>query len=189
MSVPISSLYQWTDYDPCYCCTNLLFIYNLFICLFIYLLICFLIFLVIFIIFLIFFFSGGLVPWLPGGWDFDIVNFKGSFWHLYPCVQNKQSQRFLTCQTRPGKIMPSSSICYIMTSLLSRLSFLFVKNIVLVPSWWRGASQNLLLLRRKTRFARLSPPADSRAFGDRGLFLTDCVKPSLWQRLHHDPTE
>ena len=45
------------------------------------------------------------------------------------------------------------------------------------------ASQNLLHLRRKTRFARLSPPADSRAFSARGLFLTDRVKPSLWQRL------
>ena len=31
--------------------------------------------------------------------------------------------------------------------------------------------QNLLHLLRKTRFARLSPPADSRAFGARGLFL------------------
>ena len=29
------------------------------------------------------------------------------------------------------------------------------------------ASQNLLRLRRKTRFARLSPPVDSRAFGTR----------------------
>ena len=29
------------------------------------------------------------------------------------------------------------------------------------------ASQNLLSLRQKTRFARLSPPADSRAFGAR----------------------
>ena len=29
------------------------------------------------------------------------------------------------------------------------------------------ASQNRLRLRRKTRFARLSPPADSRAFGAR----------------------
>ena len=57
------------------------------------------------------------------------------------------------------------------SSLLARLSFLFVKNSVLAPSWWRGefgfASQNLLRLRRKIRFARLSPPADSHAFGTR----------------------
>ena len=101
------------------------------------------------------------------------------------------------------------------------------------------ASQNLLRLRRKTRFARLSPPADSRTFCARnsrfalvayfsqtvlnrffcfakplappakdslrssfasgglsyllrsklalcarGLFLTDGVKPILWQRLY-----
>ena len=47
------------------------------------------------------------------------------------------------------------------------------------------ASQNLLCLQRKTRFAHLSPPADSRAFGARCpcLFLTDRVKPSLWQRI------
>ena len=45
------------------------------------------------------------------------------------------------------------------------------------------ASQNLLRFRRKTSFAGLSPPADSCAFGARGLFLTDHVKPSLWQRL------
>ena len=49
-------------------------------------------------------------------------------------------------------------------SLLSRLSFLFVKNIVLAPSWWRG----------KSCFAKpLAPPAkdslhssrSSRTFG------------------------
>ena len=50
----------------------------------------------------------------------------------------------------------------------------------------RWTSQNLLRLRWKTPFAHLSPPADSGAFSARyssGLFLTDCVKPSLWQRL------
>ena len=70
VSSNISSLYRWTDYDPCFCCTNLLFIYSLFICLFIYLfiylIICFLIFLVIFIIFLIFF--SFLVGWFIGWW-------------------------------------------------------------------------------------------------------------------------
>ena len=51
-------------------------------------------------------------------------------------------------------------------SLSSRLSFLFVKYCVsaLMLKRWK---QNLLRLWRKTRFARLSPPADYHAFGTR----------------------
>ena len=36
-----------------------------------------------------------------------------------------------------------------------------------IVSWLDSASRNLLRLRRKARCARLSPPADSRAFGAR----------------------
>ena len=36
-----------------------------------------------------------------------------------------------------------------------------------IVSWFDSASRNLLRLRRKARCARLSPPADSRAFGAR----------------------
>ena len=80
-------------------------------------------------------------------------------------------------------------------SFLSRLSFLFVKNIVLAPSWWRGESNRFC-------FAKpLAPPAkdslrSSFASGGLsrlrrsilalracGLFLTNRVTPSLWQRL------
>ena len=63
---------------------------------------------------------------------------------------------------------------------------------------WYSASRNLLRLRRKARCARLSPPADSRAFGARARasrFALDfprasgariwvnCLESSLWQRL------
>ena len=59
------------------------------------------------------------------------------------------------------------------------LAFYLCVSALMMKRW----KQNLLRLRRKTRFARLSPPADSRAFGARGLFLMESVKPSLWQRL------
>ena len=53
---------------------------------------------------------------------------------------------------------------------------------MLAPSWWRVfsfASQNLSRLRRT-----LAPLVlDILTLRARGLFLTDCVKPSLWQRL------
>ena len=73
-------------------------------------------------------------------------------------------------------------------SLLSRLSFWFVCE---RP---HGEEVNLFCLQRKTRFTRLSPLVDSRAFDAqysrfaldtraRGVFLTDHAKPSLWQRL------
>ena len=67
----------------------------------------------------------------------------------------------------PSPLM-STLFLQVCTSLLSRLSFLFVKNIVLAPSW----SQNLLRL----QFSILALRAC-------GLFLSGRVKPSLWQRL------
>ena len=104
------------------------------------------------------------------------------FLALVPCVQQSPLLGFFL-----------DILINFTTSLLSRLSFLFIKNIVLAPSSWRGESKC---------FAKpLAPPAkdslrSSFASGGlsrlqrsilalcaRGLFLTDRVKPSLWQRL------
>ena len=76
--------------------------------------------------------------------------------------------------------------CTVSLAFCQGLAFYLCVSALMIKRW------NLLRLWRKTRFAHLSPPADScvyrlrrsiLALRARGLFLTDRAKPSLWQRL------
>ena len=112
--------------------------------------------------------------------DTNLYQLTGGNWQKWKRV-------FLTCPCH--KFYRDEAVGL---SLLSRLSFLFVKNIVLAPSWWNG----------RFCFAKpLTPPAKDSlrssfasgglsrlrrsifALRARGLFISDRVKPSLWQRL------
>ena len=104
---------------------------------------------------------------------------------------NHRQDRTWNCKLAFHVLSYKMSICYIKTTL--RLDIFCLLDIVFCQGLAFDLCVSALLirktsrLRQNTHFARLSPPVDSRCsiltLRTRGLFLTDRVKPSLWQRL------